>query len=136
MEIEKWLLDEHQLMAVVLLGMGGSGKTQLALECCRKAEITSSFAAVIWIDTSLLVTVVQSYNIIASKVTKRSQKILDIAESMAIVEDVLQQWKKKWLVVFNNFDNFKEFQEHNIQGYVPKVANGKILFTNRHAGLE
>ncbi len=116
--------------------MGGSGKTQLALECCRRAEADSSFAAVIWIDASSPATVAQSYSTIALKVTGGSQSIVDVEESMAIVEGALQQQKGKWLAVLDNFDNPKDFQGHSIQHYVPKATNGNVLFTSRHASSE
>ena len=132
-EVERWLLNEHQPTAIVLLGMGGSGKTQLALECCRIAEASLSFVAIIWIDASLPATVAQSYNSIALKVTGESQAIVNIAESIAIVEVALRQRKGKWLAVFDNFDKPKDFQEYSIQHYVPKAANGRVLFTSRHA---
>ena len=121
---------------VVLLGMGGSGKTQLALECCRRAEADSSFTAVIWIDASLPVTVAQSYNNIALKMTGGNQSITNVEESMAIVERRIQQQEGKWLIVFDNFDNPKDFQEHDIRYYIPKATNGRILFTSRHATSE
>ena len=116
--------------------MGGSGKTQLALECCRKAEADSSYTAVIWIDASSPAIVAQSYSTVALKIYDGPQSISNIEESIATVERALQQQKGKWLVVFDNFDNPTSFQEHNIQYYVPKAANGHILFTSRHTSSE
>ena len=116
--------------------MGGSGKTQLALECCRRVEADSSFTAVIWIDASSPATVTQSYSTIALKIHSGPQSISDVEENIATVERALQQQKGKWLVVLDNFDNLKDFQEHNIQYYIPKAANGRVLFTSRHASSE
>ena len=116
--------------------MGGSGKTQLALEYCRRAEADSSFTAVIWIDASSPATVTQSYNTIALKIIGGTQSITDVEESIAIVERALQQQKGKWLAVLNNFDNPKDFQEHSIQHYILNATNGRILFTSRHASSE
>ena len=67
-EIGMLPMNEYQRTAV-LLGIGSSGKTQLALECCRRAEADLNFAAVIWIDASSPATVGQSYSAIALKVT-------------------------------------------------------------------
>ena len=116
--------------------MGGSGKTQLALECCRRAEAELGFTAVIWIDASSPTTVAQSYSTITLKIVGGSQNIANVEESIAIVERALEQQKGKWLAVLDNFDNPKDFQEHNIQHYIPKAANGGVLFTSRHASSE
>ena len=116
--------------------MGGSGKTQVALECCRRAEADSSFTAVIWIDALSPATVAQSYSTIALKIIGGTRSIADVKESMAIVERALQQQKGKWLAVLDNFDNPKDFQEHSIQHYIPKATNGSVLFTSRHASSE
>ena len=135
-ELDKCLSSCPKATSVVLLGMGGSGKTQLALEYCRRAEADSSFSAVIWIDASSPATIAQSYSTIALKVTGGSQSIVDVEGSMAIVEGALQQQNGKWLAVLDNFDNPKDFQEHSIQYYVPKARNARILFTSRHASSE
>jgi hypothetical protein len=39
---------------VVLLGMGGQGKTQLALEYCHMARTSETYQAIFWIDAYLL----------------------------------------------------------------------------------
>ena len=135
-ELDIKLLSNPERTKVVLLGMGGSGKTQLALECCRRAEADSGFTAVIWIDASSPVTVAQSYNTIALKMTGGNQSITNVEESMGIVERRIRQQEGKWLIVFDNFDNPKDFQEHNIQYYIPQAADGRVLFTSRHASSE
>ena len=116
--------------------MGGSGKTQLALECCRKAKADSSFTAVIWIDASSPAALAQSYSTIALKIHGGPQSINNVDENLATVERALQQQKGKWFAVLDNFDNPTDFQEHNIQYYIPKVTNGRVLFTSRHASSE
>ena len=135
-ELDKCLSSKSETTSVVLLGMGGSGKTQLALEICRRAEAESNFTAIFWIDASSPATVTQSYNTIARKVAGRSQSIADVEDSMAIVEGILQGQKGKWLAVLDNFDNPEIFQEHNIQYYVPRASHASVLFTSRHESSE
>ena len=135
-EMDKYLLNESKGTTVVLLGMGGSGKTQLALDCWQRVKTKSNFSAVIWIDASSPATVAQSYSNIALKVTGGSESIIDAEESMKIVERALQEQGGRWLVVLDNFDNPKAFQSHNIQHYIPTVQNGSTLFTSRHTDSE
>ena len=63
--------------AVVLVGMGGAGKTQIALEICRQAEENIKFMAVIWIDASSLVSVAQSYKLIAKAISEDHKNKVD-----------------------------------------------------------
>ena len=135
-ELHEYFSMKSETTNVVLLGMGGSGKTQLALDYCRRAEVELNFTAAIWIDASSPATVAQSYSTIARKVTCSPQSIVEVDESMAIVERALQQQKGKWLAVLDNFDNPKDFQEHSIQHYVPKASHGSVLFTSRHESSE
>jgi Cdc6-like AAA superfamily ATPase len=53
---------------VVLLGMGGQGKTQLALEYCRRTR-TSLYQAIFWINASSSNTATQGFASIASKIS-------------------------------------------------------------------
>jgi hypothetical protein len=41
-----------QLVIVVLLGIGGAEKLQLALEWCRRMRETRKFKAICWLDAS------------------------------------------------------------------------------------
>ncbi|KAL9041630.1 MAG: hypothetical protein Q9214_004041, partial [Letrouitia sp. 1 TL-2023] len=135
-KLDTHLLSKSKATSVVLLGMGGSGKTQLALECCRRAEAELGFTAVIWIDASSPATVAQSYSTITLRIIGGSQSIANVEENIAIVERALEQQKGKWLAILDNFDNPKDFQEHSIQHYIPKGANRGVLFTSRHASSE
>src|SRR5947209_4490309 len=127
-----WFLNKTSRRILVLPGMGGSGKTQLALECCRQAEEDMGFVATLWVDASSPVSVVQSYNIIARKILKDVREDSDSEATISLVQDTLRDWKQRWLVVFDNYDNPKAFQSQGIRNYIPHGKNGYILFTSRH----
>ncbi|MCJ1313657.1 hypothetical protein MMC25_007336 [Agyrium rufum] len=82
-------MDQSPSRIVVLLGLGGSGKTQLALEVCRQSEF--GFKIVIWIDASSPVTVKQSYKIIAKKLSRHEGDDNEIER----VQDVLQSSRER-----------------------------------------
>jgi hypothetical protein len=52
---------------VVLHGMGGQGKTQLALEYCRRSQEAHIHNVVLWIDASSEQTLIRSYGKIVDK---------------------------------------------------------------------
>ena len=134
--MDKLLLNDSGERIVVLLGMGGSGKTQLALEYCRTAEAESKFSSVIWIDASSPTSVEHSFSSIASRVIGASEKDMDMERSRAVINEALRKESGKWLAIFDNFDNPGCFEKHDIRYYIPKAEKGTILFTSRHTDSE
>lgn len=134
-ELTRWLLNDSSPLPVVLCGIGGSGKTQLAIQCCREAE-ESGYLATLWIDSSSPTSVEQSYNAIAKALHKDFADENDIQTTISLVQNTLRSWSQKWLMVFDNYDNPKAFQKRSIREYIPESKNGYILFTSRHTGLE
>ena len=132
-DITDRLFNDDSPKTVVLLAMGGAGKTQLALEVCRQAEQSSRFGAVIWVDASSPKSVIQSYKIIAQKILKQQAYNLDDEGTIRLqVQDALRGWDQQWLMVFDNYDIPAAFQGHSIRDYVPSGKCGRILFTSRH----
>lgn len=115
-----------------MLGMGGSGKTQLALEFCRQAEEDLGFTAVFWINASSLVSVIQSYKAVATKILKDHHGDASSENMISLVQDTLREWKRPWLCVFDNYDTPKAFEPTGIHHYIPGGTEGRILFTSRH----
>ena len=124
--------DSTSARIVILLGMGGSGKTQLALEFCRQAEEILGFMAVVWINASSPVSVMQGYRAVAKKILKGHQGDLTSEDAISLVQDTLRDWKHPWLFVFDNYDNPKAFGATGIHHYIPRGKEGRILFTSRH----
>ena len=132
-DITDRLFNDDSPKTVVLLAMGGAGKTQLALEVCRQAEQSSRFGAVIWVDASSPKSVIPSYKIIAQKILKNQSYNLDDEDTIRLqVQDALRDWDRQWLMVFDNYDNPRAFQGHSIRDYLPSGRSGRTLFTSRH----
>ena len=118
---------------VALLGMGGCGKTQLVLEYCRQAEDEGRFHAIFWIDASSPNTVAQSYTVILEAITKNKVDSNDGAANIRTALKMLSVWKNPWLLVFDNFDDPKAFENKHIREYYPQRGRGFIIFTSRDA---
>lgn len=127
--IETQLLDAMSSKTVVLIGMGGSGKTQLALQFCRRAE----FMAVAWIDASSPASVLQSYRAIAKQIPNPPEPDTDEDAVMSLVKGAFHKFQRSWLVVLDNYDNPKAFSARSIKEYIPLTGkNGHVLITSRH----
>ncbi|KAI4157848.1 MAG: hypothetical protein LQ342_007963 [Letrouitia transgressa] len=115
----------------VLLGMGGQGKTALALEYCRRAQSRAYFKSVLWVDAASPATVAQSFENLADHLTKRQRAFKDFNACLEFVKDTIETWAAPWMVVFDNFDQPSNIP--NIMDHVPNACNGAVLVTSRHA---
>lgn len=134
----------------VLHGLGGIGKTQLAVEFCRRHQRT--FSAVFWLDGSSEESLKQSIARCASRIpagqisdTSRQYATAGDGDIDAVVKEVLD-WlalpeNTSWLVVFDNVD--REHRKpssdplaYDVRKYFPGGDYGSILITSRLARLE
>jgi hypothetical protein len=84
---------------LVLVGVGGIGKTQLMLQYCYTCESPSSYRYIFWIDTDGEITLADSPRRLACN--------LGLAEEGNVAE-ALKTWlehKTEWLLLVNNADN-------------------------------
>lgn len=116
----------------VLLGMGGCGKSQLALEYCYQAEHNRKYSAIFWIDATSPVSVQQSFTTVAQAMSKPDFSVADDEGNLQFVRHTLSAWQGRWLLVFDNFDDPKSFRPKSINEYFPRGSKGAILVTSRH----
>ncbi|KAJ7463352.1 hypothetical protein FB451DRAFT_1139719 [Mycena latifolia] len=111
---------EHQ--AIFLLhGLGGAGKTQIALKFIQ--ESASQFTDIFLIDTSTLETIDTGL--------KNLSRMKNIGESAQDALQWLKSKQHKWLLLFDNADDPKI----NLNDYFPQCSHGNILITSRNPGL-
>ncbi|KAJ7120123.1 P-loop containing nucleoside triphosphate hydrolase protein, partial [Mycena epipterygia] len=105
----------------LLHGLGGAGKTQIALKFI--SESTSNFTDIFFIDSSSIETIDTGLkNIATSKIAGESS------------QDALQYLRSKqdeWLLFFDNADDPKI----NLNDYFPQCDHGNIVITSRNPGL-
>jgi hypothetical protein len=130
----------------VIHGLGGMGKTQLAIEYARlhKDLYTSFF----WIDGKTEESLIQSLLRIALRLPKSQiadmgvQKIQGLDESRKAAQEVLEWFAREgntqWLLVFDNIDMTSYEEEpgqhtssYDITQYFPRSDTGSIIVTTR-----
>lgn len=141
--------EDYRQQVVVLHGLGGIGKTQLAAEFARKHQ--AAFTSVFWLDGSSEDILKQSIAGCAGRIPKgqipeTSRKYSSSANGdlKAVIGDFME-WlsnteNKHWLIVFDNVDRDSQqetdINAYNVSNYIPEVDHGLILITTRLANLQ
>ncbi|KAF2185997.1 hypothetical protein K469DRAFT_574669 [Zopfia rhizophila CBS 207.26] len=130
---------------LVVHGLGGVGKTQLAAGFARRHQ--HSFTSVFWLDGSSGGSLKQSIAACASRIpagqvakTNRMYTSGQGGDLDAVVKDVLR-WlsipdNRDWLVVVDNVDRDyrprgEDPDAYDVDDYLPKVDHGSVLITTR-----
>ena len=113
----------------VLQGIGGQGKSQVALEYCHRKKDNPYFAT-FWVDATNKETVRGSFQSISERIKLQTDYLPDINARVALVLKRLTSWTVQWLMVFDNYDNPDTFQ--NIRDFIPQSELGAVLVTSRH----
>jgi hypothetical protein len=152
-ELERVVLDisdvERRRKVSVVHGLGGIGKTQLAVEFARKHH--HRFSAVIWLDGSSETSLKQSFVNMVQRLPHDELKADGAAQlSDATVEAEVavrecHRWlsmpsNSRWLMIIDNVDRDHrdqgDAQAYNVQAYFPDADHGSMLITSRLAGLQ
>lgn len=152
-KLERVLLPEQQSSRqkiLVLYGLGGIGKTQLAVEFARQHH--RKFSAVFWLDGRSADSVIQSIASSASRIPAGQISELSRTYSADINGDVkavvreVMSWLAQpdntdWLLIFDNVD--REYGRHisdpdayDVRHYLSGADHGSVLITTRLAKLE
>ncbi|RUP51141.1 P-loop containing nucleoside triphosphate hydrolase protein [Jimgerdemannia flammicorona] len=112
--------------AAALVGLGGMGKTQIALEYCYR-NFPSKYQYVFWI----LAESKQALDISFAKVARLLEIPVEDKEEPALRISLIKQWfenaKQRWLLVFDNADDDLDID------YIPSLGNGDVIFTSRNS---
>ncbi|TGO69307.1 hypothetical protein BELL_0780g00030 [Botrytis elliptica] len=127
-KIEKGLSSESESRVVVLRGLGGQGKTQIALEYCHRAR-KNNIRAVFWIDATSESTVKKDFKSVLEHIKSPVGSTQD-DQVVASVLNRLQDWNEPWLIIFDNHDDPSSF---HLPDFIPSGQDGRILITSRHA---
>ena len=129
---------EEDCQRTALVGLGGVGKTQIALECAFQLQLASPTCSVLWVQASDATSFDKAYRNIGQQL-KIPGLENDKADVKRLVKTQLSQESTgKWLMIVDNADDFKMFYNSNddngssaLSEYLPFSPLGAILFTTR-----
>ena len=152
-KLERALLPQRQRCRQrisVLHGLGGIGKTQLAVEFARQHHLR--FSSVFWLDGRSEDSLKRSVASCASRIpegqiseSSRTFSAGDSGNLNAVVKEVMawlaRQDNTDWLLIFDNVD--REYNQlkpdlntYDVQKYFSGADHGAVLVTTRLATLE
>ena len=128
----------------VLHGLGGIGKTQLAIAYARKHQ--EVYSAILWVNGKSKDTLLQSLAAFATyaRIDDMQQSTVDRTrhgQETAEKADAVLRWlalkrNRQWLVVFDNVDRDDraeagDSQAYDIESFLPATDHWSILITTR-----
>ncbi|KFZ09362.1 hypothetical protein V502_08808 [Pseudogymnoascus sp. VKM F-4520 (FW-2644)] len=138
-EMETHLLaarpEDEQQKILVLWGLGGIGKSQIALAYARRHR--NLYKNCLQIDASSRRSLIQGFTLAAMEIRAQlnldpiqQQRDLDDINSLQVnfVKSWLSERKSRWLIIFDNYDNPAEV---DLQWYFPRRSIGDIVITSR-----
>jgi tetratricopeptide (TPR) repeat protein/transcriptional regulator with XRE-family HTH domain len=108
-------------------GLGGIGKTQIAVEYAYRAREQGKYIHTLWMNAASKEALMTSFTALAELLPEFPAK--NETDQQKLVEGIkswLEQCKQRWLLIFDNADDLSLIQE-----YFPHHGNGSILLTTR-----
>ena len=147
-EMRKILRSDGSRRAVVLHGLGGIGKTQLAIEYAKQYK--EDYSAVFWLNIKDQDALKQSFVWMAKQVQRAHPSAsrissLDMKDPDDVI-DAVKAWlsllnNTRWLLVFDNYDNPKlpgntDQEALDIHEFLPESYQGSVIITTRSSRVE
>jgi tetratricopeptide (TPR) repeat protein len=146
-QLDRLLFVTDYTTKVAIMGLGGVGKTQLALELLFRTKQKHPYCSVIWIPATNIESLHQAYLDVARQLGMPGWED-DKADIKRLVQAHLSKESTgQWLLVFDNADDMEmwvpkagsglqpEQESRPLIEYLPKSKQGAILFTTRDRRL-
>ncbi|RFU33666.1 hypothetical protein B7463_g2681, partial [Scytalidium lignicola] len=143
------LLHEHKTRsAAILHGLGGIGKTQLAIEYVRQHK--EKYTAIFWLNANDEDSLRLSFRDMAQQILKHRPSTsmlvrVDLEGNLDQVVNAVKAWLEigkntRWLMIYDNYDNPRSPNNSDpsavdIRLYIPGADHGSIIITTRSANV-
>ncbi|CAI7640439.1 unnamed protein product [Penicillium pancosmium] len=126
---------------IALVGLGGVGKSQIAIEYCYRVRDQSPDTWVLWLHASNITRFDQSCRHAADRL-QIPHRNSPQANILQLLHDWLQDERNKWLLILDNVDDDQFLHEipsmeqgargWPVREYFPQGSNGSVIITSRY----
>ncbi|KAL2801696.1 P-loop containing nucleoside triphosphate hydrolase protein [Aspergillus granulosus] len=122
---------------LAIAGLGGVGKTQIALELAYRMRDREPECSIFWIPCTSYEAVEQAFMSIAQMVGLHDVEPAEVKERL---RTYFSQTDEKWILIFDNADEMDMWikgmpPEPPLKNIIPWSENGHVLFTSRNRQL-
>ncbi|KAG4429910.1 hypothetical protein IFR05_014606 [Cadophora sp. M221] len=147
-EIHTKLSGDGSRRTVVLYGLGGMGKTQLAVAYAKRHK--DDYSAIFWLNIKDEDSLKQSFARVARQILREHPSARWLSnvdmKNLDDVIDAIKEWQglphnTRWLMIYDNYDNPKLVSNKDpaavdIAKFLPQVYQGSVLITTRSSEVE
>ena len=147
-EIYEALSGDGSRRTVVLHGLGGIGKTQLAVAYAKRHK--DNYSAIFWLNIKDEDSLKQSFAKVATQILREHLSASRLSsvdmKNLDDVIDAVKAWlslsyNTRWLIIYDNYDNpmlasNKDSAAVDITKYLPEAYQGSVLITTRSSEVE
>ncbi|KAF4635064.1 hypothetical protein G7Y89_g3023 [Cudoniella acicularis] len=148
-EIHKALSGDGSRRTVILHGLGGIGKTQLAVAYAKQHK--DNYSAIFWLNIKDEDSLKQSFARVARQILREYPSAgglgsVDIKGDLDEVIDAIKAWlslpyNTRWLMIYDNYDNPKSAKNTDpavvdIRQFLPESYQGSVIITTRSSEVK
>jgi nucleoside phosphorylase len=139
MELEQKILSNNdQVRKMAITGLGGVGKTQIALEVAYEVRDRKPECSIFWIPSTSMEMVVQAYMSIGKHLGLQGATPAEM--KMRVKAHLSSEKAGPWLLIVDNVDDMNiwltsDGSSSALDTYLPQSKYGFVLFTSRNQQL-
>lgn len=139
------LRSDGSRRVVVLHGLGGMGKTQLAIAYAKRHK--DNYSTVFWLNIKDENSLKQSFARIAKQIIQQYPSASRLSgNNLDEIIDAVKAWlglrnNTRWLLIYDNYDNPRIPNHANpdaidIKEYLPEAYQGSVVITTRSSQVK
>lgn len=115
------------VVTLTIAGLGGVGKTQLALAYCYAR--LDDYDLIYWLSADSEPGLGESMMALGRRLKLIAPNVTDQQLAVQAVQQFLSQTSQRWLLVYDNAD---QIEPRQVTPYLPRMGNGHVLITSRN----